>query len=109
MPSQEEIMQQILDLVSEGAGMPLTPEIETALRKRYSDWIVNRKDGVPTSPQEIWNEKEGQDIQEKLREVGRQLTMKHVRLKLSKDEIDTSCLMVESLSECPHCPIPPGG
>src|SRR4029077_1911532 len=107
MPNQDEIMQHILKLVSEGAGMALPDDIETVLRGRYKDWIGKKKEKVSTSPQEIWEAKEGLAIQERLREVGRQLKKKHAGLLLSIVDVQACCLRVETTSECPHCPDPP--
>jgi hypothetical protein len=108
MPNQDEIMQHILRLVSEGAGMALPAGIETALRTRYHDWIGRKKEKVATSPQDIWEAKEGLAIQERVREVGRQLKKKHAELRLSQKDVYVCCFEVESTSECPHCPdLPP--
>ncbi len=108
MPNQDEIMQHILKLVSEGAGMALPGEVETALRTRYLDWIGKKKEKVATSPQDIWEAKEGLAIQKRLRVVGEELKKKHTKLLLSHDDVKACCLQVESTSDCPHCPDPPG-
>ena len=106
MPNQDEIMQHILKLVSEGAGMALPGEIEKVLRLRYHQWIVVKKK-IGTSPQDVWEAKEGLAIQERLREVGRALKRKHAQLLLSQQDVAVCCFEVESTSECPHCPDPP--
>jgi hypothetical protein len=107
MPSHEEVMLHIYKLVSEGAGMALPGEIRTALHRRYHQWIVAKKKDMPTSPHDVWDAKEGLAIQERLREVGRELKKKHADLLLSQAEFDACCLQVEGTSLCPHCPDPP--
>jgi hypothetical protein len=107
MATQDEIMAHILQLVGEGVGGPLTPEVEAALRQRYYEWIINKKAGVPTTPQEIWGEKEGSAIQHRLRHLGQELKKGHEKLHLNKKECDAICLLVETASDCPHCPDPP--
>jgi hypothetical protein len=109
--TQEEIMQQIIQLVQEGAeGTPLSTEAETALRTRYFDWIDKKKDGVPSRPIEIWEQKEGKDIQKQIRKIGQ------AAARLAKDknkkEVDGGDAMMasaemESISPCPHCPVAP--
>ncbi|MFL6234868.1 MAG: hypothetical protein ACJ76N_17170 [Thermoanaerobaculia bacterium] len=107
MATQDEIMAHIIELVREGAGGTLTPAVEAALRHRYRPWIVKKKDKVPTTPQEIWNEKEGSAIQDRLRYLGQELKKGHEKLLLSQEECDAICLTVETASDCPHCPDPP--
>lgn len=102
MASQDEIMKQILGLVSEGAGMALTPEVESALHERYYKWIVAIKEGNSTSPQDIWEDKDGRNLQQKFRDIGKNLAQK--KSKLDKTECNDSCLTIERLSDCPHCP-----
>jgi hypothetical protein len=107
MPSQDEIMQQILGLVSQGAAMPLTAELESTLHDRYYQWIVTTKTGNTTSPQQIWDQDAGKDIQEKFVLIGSELSV----LKLSKPVVNgkdctDTCSGVESESKCPHCPDP---
>jgi predicted Zn-ribbon and HTH transcriptional regulator len=109
MLNQDGIMQHLLELVSEGAGMALPGEVETALRKRYQNWIAAKKRTVPTSPMDVWEAKEGLAIQERLREVGRTLKRKSGTLALSTADVAACCLQVEAASECPHCPDPPSG
>ena len=107
MPSQDEIMKQIYGLVSEGAAMPLTPEMESAFHGRYYDWIIETKKGNDSSPQEIWDGKAGQEIQQKFRDIGAQLAMKNqAKALLGQDACLTACLTIERLSACPHCPDP---
>ncbi len=111
--NQDEIMQQIIQLVREGAeGTTLSAEAETALRTRYFDWIVKKKDGVPTTPIEIWDQPEGKEIQKQVKKIGK------VAAKLAKDQgkdkIDggdarTAYTEVEDTSPCPHCPAPNPG
>lgn len=109
--TQEEIMQQIIQLVREGAEeIPLSAEAETALRTRYFNWIVTKKDGVPTKPIEIWEKQEGKDIQKQVKKIG-QAAAKLAKDK-GKDRIDsgdtrTASLDVEQNSPCPHCPVAP--
>jgi len=106
MPTQDEIMAHILQLVHEGAGAPLTPAVEAALRDRYYDWIKNGKKGATISPQKIWDEKDGKGLQRKFREIG-----EHLRKKAhhGKKECVECCSAVEAASafDCPYCPDPP--
>jgi hypothetical protein len=107
MPSQDEIMQQILGLVSQGAAMPLTSELESTLHDRYYQWIVTTKAGNTTSPQQIWDEDAGKDIRERFVLIGSGLAL----VKLSKPVVNgkdctDACAEVESESKCPHCPDP---
>jgi hypothetical protein len=108
MLNQDEIMQHLLKLVGEGAGMALPGEVEKVLRSRYQQWIVAKKTNVPASPRDVWEAKEGLAIQERLREVGRALKRKNGTLVLSAADVAACCLQVEATSECPHCPDPPG-
>jgi hypothetical protein len=107
MPNHEEIMQHIYTLVGEGAGMALPGEIRAALHRRYHQWIGDRKKDMKTSPLDIWEAEEGLAIQQRVREVGKELKKKHGALLLSQVEFDACCFQVESTSECPHCPDPP--
>ncbi len=108
--NQEEIMQHIIQLVREGAeGTSLSSEAETVLRTRYFDWIAKKKDGVPTKPIEIWEQKEGKDIQKQIKKIG-QAAAKLAKDK-GKDKIDggdakTAYTEIEDTSPCPHCPAP---
>jgi hypothetical protein len=107
MPSQDEIMQQIVKLVSEGAVMALTPELETTLRDRYYQWIVTTKAGNTSSPQQIWDQDAGKEIRERFLLIGARLAV----TKLSKPVVNgkdcsDTCFQVESESKCPHCPDP---
>ena len=107
MPSQDEIMQQIVKLVSDGAAMPLTPEIESTLRDRYYEWIVKTKDGNPSSPQEIWDDKEGSGLQQKFRDIGEHMAQNKPKIgELDGALCKISYRAIERLSECPHCPDP---
>jgi hypothetical protein len=107
MPSQDEIMKQILELVSEGAGMTLAPEVESTLHERYYAWIVTTKAGNSNSPQQIWDGKEGGGIQQKFREIGGHLSQKNLApIDLDGAACKDSCRTIERLSECPHCPDP---
>lgn len=107
MPSQDEIMQQILGLVGQGAAMPLTSELQSTLHDRYYQWIVTTKAGNTTSPQQVWDQDAGKDIQEKFVLIGSELAL--IKLSkpvlIAKDCTDT-CAKVESESKCPHCPDP---
>jgi len=109
MATQEEIMVHILQLVREGAGLPLPPEVEAALRKRYLKWIVLVPKKVKTTPQEVWERPEGHAIQQRLRHLGRELRRAHGQLQLDQEACDAICATVETTSECPHCPDPTGG
>ena len=109
MPTQDQIMDQILQLVSEGAGVPLTSDVEAALRGRYYGWIVRTPKKVKTTPQEVWDKAEGHAIQQRLRHLGRELRKGHDQLQLGKEACDAICVTVEMTSECPHCPDPPTG
>ena len=70
MPSQDEIMHKICDLVTKGAGAELSDDDKTELHNRYYDWIAKKKDGVPTSPQEIWETGDGEKIQKQFEKIG---------------------------------------
>jgi len=109
MATQDEIMAHILQLVSEGTGVPLTPEVAAALRGRYYGWIVRTPKKVKTTPQEVWEQGEGKAIQGRLRHLGRELRKAHDKLQLDKEACDAICTTVETTSECPHCPDPTGG
>jgi hypothetical protein len=108
MLNQDGIMQHLLKLVGEGAGMALPREIQAALVTRYNPWISGTKEGNSTSPKDVWEAKEGLAIQERLREVGRTLKRRNGTLVLSAADVAACCLQVEAASECPHCPDPPG-
>ena len=107
MATQDEIMAHILQLVGEGAGAPLTPEVEAALRDRYYDWIAKGKKGATITPQKIWDEKEGKGLQQKFREIGKHLGDKK-KPHPGKDDCVDSYRAIEIASlDCPHCPDPP--
>ncbi|HEX9940487.1 MAG TPA: hypothetical protein VGG03_00610 [Thermoanaerobaculia bacterium] len=98
-------MKEIVELVSQGMGMPLTPELESALHKRYFDWIIEKKEGVPTTPQEIWEEDAGAKIKARIEEIGRRLAEeKQQKPLLGEDDCHEVCGLVEADSDCPHCP-----
>jgi len=104
MATQDEIMQNIYDLVCKGAGGgALTSEEKSALHKRYYDWIVKKKTGVATSPQDIWGAADGEKIQKQFERIGRE--MAHHRTR----HLSVAAETVERLSDCPHCPDPPTG
>jgi len=108
--TQEEIMQQIIQLVREGAeGTTLSAEAEAALRGRYFDWIVKKKDGVPTKPIEIWEQKEGKDIQKQIKKIGQAAAKKakdQGKNKIDGGDAKLAYTEVEDTSPCPHCPAP---
>jgi hypothetical protein len=106
MPTQEEIMQQIISLVGAGAGSTLSAEVQDALRTRYYDWIVEKKSGVPTSPREIWDAEAGKKIQKQLEKIGKHMAEKK---QLDKAGFSTASRQVETTSDCPHCPDPISG
>jgi hypothetical protein len=109
MPTQDEIMRQIVELVSMGSGGALSPETEAALRDRYYNWIGEVKKGNSTSPQDIWDSADGKQIQEQIKRIGKHLTEKK-KAYPSKDDCHAACHEVEVASACPHCPdLPPGG
>ena len=81
MPSQDEVMKHILKLVSQGAGEALTPEIESALHERYYPWIAKKKDGVPTSPQDIWDGEDGAKIKRRFEKIGEELSKAKTKTK----------------------------
>src|SRR6185503_11563258 len=76
MPTQDEIMQQIINLVGGGAGTTLSAEVQDALRERYYAWITRKKKNVPTSPQDIWDAEAGKKIQKQLEKIGKHLAGK---------------------------------
>jgi hypothetical protein len=106
MPTQDEIMRQIVELVSMGAGGALSPETEAALRDRYFNWIGEVKKGNSTSPQDIWDSADGKKMQEQIKAIGKHLGKKPY---FGKDDCVAACHEVEVNSACPHCPEPPGG
>ena len=107
MPSQDEIMQQILGLVSQGAAMPLTAELESTLHDRYYQWIVTTKTGNTTSPQQIWDQDAGKEIREKFVLIGSELSvLKRSKPVVNGKDCSDTCFQVESESKCPHCPDP---
>lgn len=108
MPSQDEIMQQIVELVRAGAGGGLTPAVESALRMRYYDWIVETKEGNYTTPQDIWGTDDGKKMQEQIGKIGNLLAEKK-QANLGEADCHNACRTVESASLCPHCPDDPTG
>lgn len=108
MATQDEIMAQILQLVREGAGAPLTPEVEAALRERYYDWIANGKKGATITPLKIWEEKDGKGLQRKFREIGEHLAAKK-KPHLGKADCVECYSTVEAAAslDCPFCPDTP--
>ena len=105
MATQDEIMQNIYDLVSKGAGGgALTTEEQSALHKRYYGWIAKKKTGVATSPQDIWEAADGEKIKKQFEKIGREMV--HQK---KKNHLLAAAEMVERLSDCPHCPDPPTG
>ncbi len=109
MAIQDEIMDHIYQLVSEGAGVPLTQEVKDALHERYYDWIAKGKNGATITPQKVWQEKDGEKLQRKFRAIGEHLRSKahHGR----KECIECySTVEKGSALECPYCPdTPPPG
>jgi hypothetical protein len=106
MPTQDQIMDQIYQLVSEGAGVPLTSEVKDALHDRYYDWIKSGKKGATISPQKIWEEKDGKGLQKKFREIGEHLAKQAHHGKRECMEC-YSAVEAASALECPYCPDPP--
>jgi hypothetical protein len=106
MPSQEQIMLQILALFGAGAAMPSTIPAVDVLRQRYFDWIVQPKPGLQ-SPQELWDTATGLMLQGKFLEIGtlaRAKTLAAGKLAVEADECTEACAEVEASSACPHCP-----
>ena len=111
MPTQSEILEQIVRLVGDGSGAPVTAEVEAALRTRYSEWIVTPGKKVATRPIDIWEEEDGRKIQKKFHEIGRLAAKKSKdknKGKIEAVDCTEACREVESsvTSECPHCPDP---
>ena len=109
MPSQEEIMRNIIELVRDGAGGLLTPDEETFLRGRYYGWIVKKKEGVATTPQEAWDTEDGKKIQEQIKKIGKLFSEKKQKQKknvLDEADCNDACRTIETVSPapCPHCP-----
>jgi hypothetical protein len=108
MPSQDEIMQQIVALVSKGAGVALTSEEESALHERYYPWITTKKDGVPTSPHQVWDQAAGEKIKKQIEKIGKELAERKKKTPvLGKAAVVAAAVQIESVSDCPHCPDPP--
>ena len=107
MPTREEVMDHICRLFSAGSGEPLSAEVRTALEGRYLGWIETRKDGAPAKPLEVWEQKDGQDLQQRFQHIGERAARKAKEKKKAKIEQD-DCLEasaeVESESKCPYCP-----
>ncbi|HEY4596905.1 MAG TPA: hypothetical protein VIJ02_10925 [Thermoanaerobaculia bacterium] len=111
MPTQDEIMDHILKLVSEGAGGALPDDVKAALRERYYQWIAEGKKGATITPQQVWHEKDGEGLQRKFREIGKRLAAKN-KSALSTADCVECYLAVEAAAslECPFCPdTPPPG
>ncbi|HKV12805.1 MAG TPA: hypothetical protein VJ725_31970 [Thermoanaerobaculia bacterium] len=111
MPTQSEVLEQIVRLVGDGAGAPVASEVAAALRARYSEWLVTPGKKVKTRPIDVWEEEDGKKIQAKFQEIGRRMVKKSKDKK--KDKIDSAdcteaCREVETAatSDCPHCPDP---
>jgi len=108
MATQDEIIEEIYKAVSTGAGVALTEEEKSDLHNWYYNWIAKKKTDVSTSPQEIWDTKDGEKLKKRFEKIGREMAYQ------KKNEKKTSHLLVavqtvERLSDCPHCPDPPTG
>jgi hypothetical protein len=108
MPTQDQVMQRIYELFSEGAGEPISAEARDALRSRYFDWIIKKKDKAPAAPIDVWDDGDGKDLQGKFQEVGKKAKEKK-KDKIGKTETEEASLQVEQESKCPYCPEPIGG
>lgn len=108
MATQEQVMQRIVELFSEGAGEPISPEAEGELRSRYFGWIVVRREKAPAAPIEVWDDGDGKGLQERFRQIGKKARQKK-KEKIGKAECLAAYQEVESESECPYCPDPIGG
>jgi hypothetical protein len=107
MPTQDEIMVEIIELVRTGAGAPLSAEAESALRDRYYRWICAVKKGNSTSPQDIWETDDGKRIKDRIKHIGKRLGEKiKDKARLEKKDYHETCRGVEIASACPHCPDP---
>lgn len=108
MQSQEEIMRNIIDLVRDGAGGELTSEEESFLRGRYYGWIVEKKEGVATTPQQAWDTEDGKKIQKQIQKIGKLFSEKKQKKQknaLDKADCQDACRTIETApSPCPHCP-----
>lgn len=107
MPTQDEVMQQIVQLVGNGAGMPLAGETESHLRDRYFTWIVTKKADAPSSPLDAWDKNDGEDLQKQFKAIGKAAAKKAKDQK--KDKIDRhdcreACSEIERTAPCPYCP-----
>lgn len=110
MPSQEQIMLQILALFGAGAALPTTLAAVDALRGRYFDWIVQQPTGLQ-SPQDLWETATGLMLQTKFLQIGalaRVKTLAAAKLAVDAEECLAACTEVEETSACPHCPASPG-
>jgi hypothetical protein len=111
MPTKEEVMQQIFELVARGAGEEISSEVQASLRNRYFSWIDKKKEGVATAPIEIWDQEDGRKIQRQFERIGRsavRIAKDKQKDKAAKDDYETAFAEVESTSPCPHCPEPSG-
>lgn len=110
MPSQEQIMLQILALFGAGAALPTTIPAVDVLRRRYFEWIIEKPSGLQ-SPQELWDTATGLMLQAKFGEIGALAGVKTRaagKLAVEADECLAASLQVEASSACPHCPRVPG-
>jgi hypothetical protein len=110
MATQDEIMSHILKLVSEGAGASSLPQdVQEALRERYYKWIAEGKKGATITPQKVWQEKDGEELQKKFRAIGEQLRNKARHSRRECIECYSAVEKASSL-DCPYCPdTPPPG
>lgn len=111
MPSQEQIMLQILALFGAGAALPTALSAVDVLRKRYFDWIVQPPPSGEQTPQELWDTATGLMLQGKFGEIGALAAARsrHAgKLVIEADECLAACVEVEKTSACPHCPQTPG-
>lgn len=111
MPTREEVMQQICDLVSSGAGERIPSDVEATVRNRYAGWIETKKQGVATAPIDIWDQEDGRKLQRQFERIGKSAAKRAKdgkKDKIGEEDYVAAFTEVESTSDCPHCPEPPG-
>ena len=109
MPTQDEVMQEIVRLVGDGAGMPLAGESESHLRERYFNWIVTKKADAPSSPLDSWDKSDGKALQKRFESIGKTAAKKakdKKKDKIERRDCGEACTEIETTSDCPYCPDP---
>jgi hypothetical protein len=107
MPTREEVMDHICQLFTAGSGEPISSDVRTELESRYLGWIETKKPAAPAKPIEVWEQKDGKDLQKKFEQIGERAAKKakdKKKAKIEKDDCVEASVEVESESDCPYCP-----